>query len=356
MSRPLRIASPKTPLHLYRQLLREASYLPPIARPYIDEQIKTSFRRHREHDELNAKRMREGKHHLRVLRAANSGDLPRMRRVLLRAFGRVGRRRRQLMSELLKKSPPTNTEELAQFTAHITSLAAEGRERDWLDAWNVEKLRVLLKSQQMTDPLDSPKASLSRASIHPEKAVPTENSWGLPLAKVTARTKLRNAWKTVADKCLPPLPKEEWRALGDIAEGVVQQRWLPPPRRPVAQALSPQPPIHTWEWQKYAVKPVVVVDRPASRRNKLLTGAVDDNTPTGDPEPINCHIYTPRLWRRLLGSIWQLTPVMEPKPDGKGWDITWGTQRFRPVKASGPALEFFNTAPEPAESPRGKKK
>ncbi|KAL2267947.1 hypothetical protein VTJ83DRAFT_5224 [Remersonia thermophila] len=356
MSRPLHIPSPQTPLHLYRQLLREASYLPPIARPYIDKQIKTGFRKHQKHDAKDAQRMRQGKHDLRVLRAANLGDLVRMRRVLLRAFGRMGRRRRELMADLLKKPPPTNTEELAKLAANVSSISSGDRDADWLDAWDTEKLRALAKSQMAAGLINTPKPPITVSNIKPEQAVPAENSWGRPLHPKPARTKLKNAWKLVADKCMPPLPREEWQALGDIVEGVVKGRWLPPPRRPLAQPLAPQEPMRRWDWEAYAVKPVAAVDRPANRRNKLLTGAVDDNTPTGDPEPINCHRYTPRLWRRLLGGIWQLTPVMEPHPAGKGWSIAWGKPKFEPAKATKGALEFFSSLPEPAEPPKGGRK
>ncbi|KAK3306304.1 uncharacterized protein B0T15DRAFT_395791 [Chaetomium strumarium] len=355
MSRPLRIPHPETPWRLYRHLLREASYLPPIARPFVDSQIKARFRQHQEDypgAENTEARIRQAHRELRILRAANAGDLTRMRRVLLRVFGRVGRRRRELMADLLHRDLPTNTEELQKYAAEASDIASTGRKIDWLDRWDLKKLRTFANSQIQAGLVNNPKSDLTAAQINPSKSIPTENAWGRPLTPKLARTKLKKLWKTAADKCLPPLPVEEWERLGVLAKGLVHS--LPPPRRPVARSMSNDGQGNReWDWRSYATKPVAVVDRPANRRNKLLTGAVDDNTPTGDPQPIVCHKYTPRTWQRLLASIWRLTATMEKRPDGQSWKIEWGKLDFRPAPASAGDLEFFRDFPLPEK--QGKK-
>jgi hypothetical protein len=80
------------------------------------------------------------------------------------------------------------------------------------------------------------------------------------------------------------------------------------------------------------------VDYQANRKNKLLSGALDDNSPRGDPEPLDTHTYTPNRWKRMLMQIWRLSAKMERKPDGKGWDIVWGTADF-PLPVAD--MEFF---------------
>jgi hypothetical protein len=347
MSRPLRIPKPQTPLHLYRHLLRESSYLPPLARPFVDNQIKDRFSRNRDGNEDKASKcLRQAHHDLRLLRAANAGDTSRMRRILLLAFGRVGRRRRELMAELVSRDIPTTTDELEIYAAEASAIASQGRTMDWLDTWDVEKLQTFARSQIQAGLASPPKAGITPAQTTPAKAIPTENIWGRPLPAKLARTKLRKMWKSVADKCMPPLPKEEWKSLGDISEGAVGAEWSPAPRRQLAQSISGDAfGTRSWDWQSYAVKPVVAVDRPANRRNKLLTGAVDDNTPTGDPQPAHCHKYTARSWQRLMGTIWQLSPTMEKKAGGWGWDIAWGRLDFQTAPASAGAMEFFNDFP-----------
>ncbi|KAK4121505.1 hypothetical protein N657DRAFT_682593 [Parathielavia appendiculata] len=353
MSRPFRLAKPQNPLHLYRHLLREASYLPPVARPFIEKRIQSRFQKSRKDDEeRSAKHIAQAHHDLRLLRAANLGDTARMRRVLLHAFGRLGRRRRELMDRVIHRDVPTETEELQKYAAEASALVTQGSKLDWLDMWDVDKLRTYARSQMQAGLINSPKPTITAFQITPDKVIPTENAWGRPLAPKLYRTKLKNVWKAVADKCMPPLPKEQWEQLRAIATGQAEGNWLPPPRRPVARSLYPDEQTAEWDWQSYAIKPVAVVDRPANRRNKLLSGAVDDNTPTGDPEPLNCHKYTARMWRRLLGGIWQLTATMEKKPGGRGWHITWGKEEFRPAPASAGAMEFFTDFPEPAQ-PKG---
>ncbi|KAK3290401.1 uncharacterized protein B0H64DRAFT_57444 [Chaetomium fimeti] len=356
MSQPLRMPKPETALHLYRHILREASYLPPIARRPVDKQIKDKFRRNREDEDKITKHLRQANHDLRALRAANAGDMGRMRRVLLRAFGRIGRRRRELISQLVHRDIPTNTEELAKYAAQMADIAERYKTLDWMDEWDLEKLRTLARSQVHADPNNAPKAAITDNQTAPEKNLPKENSWGRPLPRKLARTKLKNMWKALADKVMPPLPVAEWKKLEAIADGTMSGPWLPPPRRPLAQtAPEDAQKSQSWNWQSYAIRPVAVVDRQANRRNKLLSGAVDDNTPTGDPPAIDRHKFTPRTWRRLLSNIWQLSPAMTKKPNGKGWDVTWGGLEKQPPPARASNMEFFRDFPA-VEEPTSQRK
>jgi hypothetical protein len=256
------------------------------------------------------------------------------------------------MAEMLQREVPSNTKELEKYTAEATAIASQDRDIDWLDTWDLEKLRALARSQAQANLINPPKAPMTLNQTDPTKCIPTENSWGKPFNPKVARTKVKKVWKIVADKCMPPIPKEEWELIGSIAEGKVRDpQQLPPPRRPVAQnASGDRQEAPVWNWQAYATKRAAIVDLPTNRRNKLLTGAVDDNTPTGDPRPIKCHKYTPRTWRRLLGSVWQLTTTMEKKPSGRGWDITWGKHKFEAPQATTGHMEFFEDFPSTQEA------
>jgi len=359
MSRPLRLPKPETPLDFYRHLLREASYLPPLARAPIDEQIKRRFRRCRHNEPPKSlEDLGQARHDLRMLRAANAGDMTRMQRVMLIAFGRVGRRRRELSARLVHRTSP------ATDSAEKSPAAAELHKEDWLDDWDIPRLRAFSRSQVMAGLSNTPRPTLSSYQTVETSVIPAQNSWGRPLPDRLHRKKRRNMWKSVADKCMPPLPEEEWGKIKAIVQGTPEGAWLPPPRRPAAQAVrvsgaAPKGSLDAWNWQAYAVRPVATVDRSASRSNKLLSGAVDDNTPTGDPQPAHCHEYTPRFWRRLFGDLWQLTATMKRKgPGAKDWDIAWGKQHFRLPPTPGAAMEFFTDFPAPPEpeTPARKKK
>lgn len=339
MSHTLRIPPPTTALHLYRHLLRESSYLPPFARTYVDSRIKYRFRlKH-----LN--RTQQAIRALRMLRAANAGDIERMRKVLLHCFGRMGQRRRELLAQFVLKPAiiPSDSEEVAKY-AEVAATAAQSpntRDWDWLDRWDVDKIRTFALSQVSAGLDRSPRPDIRWQHLKMSKYTPDKNIWGrTPSLKLT-RSRLRKAWKLIIHRILPPLPKEEWEHLRHLATS--ENKWVDPKqRRPVAQSLLGEcKDIQHWKWRDYTIWPVAAVDRQAAKKYKLLSGATDNNTPTGDPQGINCHTYTPSLWRRLLRHIWSCSAYMERKPDGSGWNIVWGGSRQSPGFVDAPAKEFF---------------
>ncbi|KAK3389765.1 hypothetical protein B0H63DRAFT_103800 [Podospora didyma] len=359
MSFPLRIPHPKTTLHLYRHLLREASYLPTIARPYLESQIKQRFHHNQDTKDNNKQRIRQAHHDLRYLRAANAGDMDRMRRVLQHAFGRIGRRRRQLLeSSMLAKAvlAPADSAELKEHIEQQRAIVLGERKEDWLDRWDLTKLAALLKSQAHANLSNSPKAAILNKKLNPAEAIPKTNSWGRPIAPKLARSKLRSWWRLMLVRVQPPIPRDEWEMLGDIVKG--KTPLVTPARRALAAnssfssdevSGSSQDATSTkdeeWGWQSYATQRVADVDIQKNRRNKALSGMVDDTSPMGDPRPLNVHKFTARTWRRLLGTVWQLTSVMEKRPDGNGWQIEWGKLKWDAPKPTGMQLEFFEDAP-----------
>ncbi|EAA33732.1 hypothetical protein GE21DRAFT_5217 [Neurospora crassa] len=365
MSRPPPLPHPTTTLHLYRHLLRESSYLPVLIRPFFDERITTRFRAHRASDPSScpqtATRLKRAHHDLRYLRAANAGDLPRMRRILLLAFGRTGAKRRQLLAELLEPDTPSSDEELQKYINKARAIVKEGRKPDWLDNWDTEKLKAFVRSQTGGDAppiVNRPKPEITNHQLAPERYVPKENIWGGPLNEKVRRTKLKKTYKQVAEKVLPPVPREEWELLRDLVNK--KEEWEVPKRRTVGRMVwakedkSQEEAVLDWNWQRYATQPIWLVDRQKSRRNMLLSGQVDEDLPMGEQQPINCHRYTPRLWRRTLEQVWRMTAVMERRKDGKGWEIEWGQKKYEPPVAPSADLEFFEGAPVRAE-PKKKK-
>ncbi|KAK0642153.1 hypothetical protein B0T16DRAFT_334005 [Cercophora newfieldiana] len=346
MSRPLRIPRPETPLHLYRHILRESSYLPPFARSIVDGRIRARFRRH-QRDECAKTAIRRGNHELRALRAAVAGDLPRMYRLMFECFGRNGWRRRELMDELVRKDAPSDSDELEKYAEEKhAALASPPQHRpDWLDHWDVDKVMAFARSQvNCCEQNNRPGQELTGKHLvleHPQ--TPKTDIFGRPLPKNRVRANLRRAWKKIAERILPPLPPAEWDMLRDLASGKgIDPKWAYTHRRALAKSASgvegdPQP----WKWEVYVVRPVALVDHQVSKKNKLLSGALDDSSPNGDLEPLNCHRWTPQLWKRMLAQIWRLSAKMEKKPDGKGWDIVWGKDTFKPPVANAATMEFL---------------
>ncbi|KUI61589.1 hypothetical protein VP1G_08762 [Cytospora mali] len=363
--------SPLPTLHIYRHLLREVSYLPPICRPYVAKQIRSRFQKHKYDDAHNPEtkhRVRRARHDLRFIWAANNGLLNNMHRILLHVFGRTGKRRSELIHGLVRKEPPSDSDELERALNNErearTYEARDGtlkeREPDWLDKWDTQKIQAFASSQGRKNPPLSPRPQIKSKQVDPASRLPEENIWGRPLAATLARSKLRKEYKALVNRILPPVARTEWDMLRALATGQADKGlWEMPPRRP--RAILPDgehddgKKTKDWDWQAYATTPVRSIERGRSRSQRARTGEeVDGFYEQGSPRGV--HRYTPRLWRRLFAKIWETTPTIEEKP-GKGGksDIVWGQMtKDVPVAVAAHAV-FFEGAPEVSKT-SGKKR
>ncbi|CAN8101745.1 unnamed protein product [Discula destructiva] len=399
-------------LHLYRHLLREASYLPPSCSPYIRSQIITRFHKHAKEPtiplELTAYRIRKAHTNLRTLRAANAGRRGLMLHILYLVYGRMGRRRRKLIAQLLDKNKPTANNSspgpattadlvarLAALQAHIaqpspppspskptapaasaaaTSPDAKKRARatsiaalppptqpDWLEDWDLPALHALLASQSAHGGFASPIPELKggRRSLAPtEVDIPKVNIWGKPLTPRLARTKLRKWYRSTIKRIMPPLPRAEWEALGVLARGEGNgDGWRVPARRAPGTTLLVErdgtaEKQREWDWQRYATAPVRSLERGQSRSMKARTGE-EGSGPYGVGPATGLHRYDrARLWQRLYLTVWQATPVMEEKQQQAGgvedreWTIRWGGVPKEVPTARAGQMAFFEGIPE----------
>lgn len=358
----MRLSLPPPTLHIYRHLLREASYLPPICRPFIVGRIRSRFDKHRNddpHTPDTKRRIHRARHDVRYLWAANNGLLTNMRRILLLVFGRTGKRRSELIHDFVRKEPPSDSEELERALARErearTYKARDGtrkeRAPDWLDKWDTDKIRTFATSQGRTDQAASPRPQIKAKQVDPVQRLPETNIWGRPLAASLARSKLRTEYKALVNRILPPVAKSEWDLLRALAKGEADRGlWEMPPRRP--RAVLPDGDHgdggndKEWDWQAYATEPVRSIERGRSRSQRARTGEEVDG-PYKQGTPKGLHRYTPRLWRRLFAKIWEMTPVIEEKPGQSGKPhIVWGqTAKDAPVAAAAHAV-FFEGAPD----------
>ncbi|KAI3396648.1 hypothetical protein diail_11825 [Diaporthe ilicicola] len=360
MRRSLALAPAAPVLHIYRDLLRQASYLPPICQPYIRQQIVSRFRRHafdQPASPQTRRRVRRARHDLRYLHGANNGLVDNLLRILLLVFGRAGSRRRLLVHALLRPDPPADSAQLEAAIAHDaaarTYTAKDGslaqRPPDWLDKWDTHKLRALASSQARRGPAHSPRPDIKPNQTDPATRLPKCNIWERPLPAKLARSKLRKEYVRLINRVLPPLPASDWHTLRALALGHADSSALcqMPTRRPPAthrqggQCASTQ-----WRWHAYATEPVRSVDRASSRAQRGRTGQQAPG-PHGQGAAIGLHRYTPRLLRRLFAKIWEMTPTMEAIPGAEGkWNIVWGrVAKDVPVAAAAHA-GFFEGDPE----------
>ncbi|ETS73662.1 hypothetical protein PFICI_14608 [Pestalotiopsis fici W106-1] len=381
---PLQIPHPNTALHLYRHLLREATYLPPLARPWTYSQIQSRFR-DRQHPETPKKRYIQSAHRsLRYLRSANAGHADRMLRICFLATGRLGKRRRLLSSTYLSTPPPEDSAALEDTTDQNSSASSDALPRlelaawgtapneahipkkkgfkkvlpatcspSWMENWDLVKVKALAQSQylQQEATVDWVAKNKIRRTIDPKMTVVTENCWGLPLKPRQMTNRLQKHWKSVLSSVMAPLPQEEWDLLKAVVEGTAPKSMHSvPKRRPVAVSLLADAQNATsstgknqgiWDWEKHATTPIRKLERHNSRRKMALSGSMPEH-PQFQDHPVDVRTLTPSFLRSAIYSkVWQLSPAMEKNAKGK-WTVTWGSEPMpKPSTAKASHARFF---------------
>lgn len=212
--------------HLFRALLRESSYLPdPIARGYVHDHVVQRFRRYDKpgKDQNNilwrSARRRSALHGLSTLRRANEGYSKPLEKVLRLSYGRIGKRRRQLLDAMIV--PEVSSDNLA--VADLVKKPAM-----FEDGWQPPSMVVeLLKSQDSN-------YAVSRLGVryqvrHFEPQIPRQDVWGKPVAP-SRRRNIRKKWYApVLDSLYPPLPDRDLNILEGLISGSI--RWEPTKRR-----------------------------------------------------------------------------------------------------------------------------
>ncbi|KAI1128952.1 hypothetical protein F5Y10DRAFT_162667 [Nemania abortiva] len=337
---PLQIPHPDTPLHLYRHLLRESTYLPALCRPWITSRIQQRFRDCR-HKTPPTAYVKQAHGSLRYLRSANAGHLRRLEHLCFMATGRIGKRRRILAASQLSRRPPTDTAELEQSRVEAVMDAPRSNRRpdapetaggavvpphhqDWLDNWSLDMVSALAVSQASRQDNNWPKAM--RRGLDTSKIISGTNCFGRPYGPKLVRNKLKKHWVGVLSQLLPPLPQGEWDHLASLVKGDANaDELIIPPRRPVARPLqdsSLDPADSQWNWAQHVLQPARVIERGSTRRRKSLTG-MEDQDPRGHGRPIGVRVISPRMLQRMYGRIWAMSPTMTKQP-GKKWSVSWG--------------------------------
>lgn len=377
------------PLHLYRHILRECSYLPPVFSPTITSIIRTRFRNHRRNDSMTKKHRAKASNALRTLRAANSGDKSSMEKLINHGFGRMGFRRRGLVSDFVRPEGPSDSDALEALIdggatktspekadsavpkashgqdgssndANETSKAPDenteetrppGRwnnkpvhiRNDFYEKWDVDKITRLLSSQR--DLQRSSNISWLRRKVknlNPLGGAPQSNLWGETLAENVVRAKEAHFWRRAISKMMVPLSNGEWELLGQLSKGAQEQgEWKIPTRRPAASPMqaSQQNTPSNWNWEAYASQPASRVER----RPKKVSFVRPEGK---DEEPYQAQHkkreLSPRWFRRSYQRAWQLTPKMDQDPRSLKHTFTWGSLKKPTVRASDAQLSIFD--------------
>ena len=307
------VSPPTNPLHLFRSLLRECTYLPDRrARSYMHNYVLWSYRTYLPkpmawRKPIDFKRqvrlLHRGRKWLSTLQRANEGYLKPLEKVLMMTYGRTGKRRRELMAKLMAPEPPQTHEEVAAFS--LPKPYAE----DWKPPAKVD---ALMRSQARQQ------AWLDRTSakVKTKAKIPLENSWGKPMPQSRVRN-MTHAWYVKqVDHLFPPLPESEYEELRSLATGEIV--WHGPAKRRTRAHDSS------------------VLDSTAPTESTLLEGPRKGRTfrdyVNGRP-----HNITPRLMQRFWAMIFKHVPLLTWDTDKERWTVRWGDVEKSPLLIAAPS-------------------
>ncbi|KAL6880888.1 hypothetical protein J3F83DRAFT_720200 [Trichoderma novae-zelandiae] len=349
-----------SPIQLYRHLLRECSYLPPVFRAEITSTIQDRFHRHRKHDPRAKAHLARANTALRTLRAANSGDKAAMEGLMFKGFGRSGSRRRELMAKFVIPQGPKDSSALEKVLVSPGQGEGEGAEssakgaakgkRAFFEKWDQEKLLRILRSQREQQRNTKGTASWpgnAVKTIDPDQFIPEQTIWGKPPCEALKRTKRAGWWRRNAEKIMPPLGRGEWEILKELTAGAQERdEWQIPDRRPLAAspAATEETAARTqWNWKDYATKPAAIVEKPKALKQQRRTGQKDSG-PYGVKDRDR---DLPKRWfQRAYSRTWQLTPTMTQDPNTLKYSFIWGSVQPRLPPAAKHQLDIFEGVDE----------
>ncbi|KAL8996207.1 MAG: hypothetical protein Q9169_004229 [Polycauliona sp. 2 TL-2023] len=257
---------------------------------------------------------------LKYLQRANDGHIQHLHTILNMTYGRVGKRRRQLINQLQAPSPLVDDASVAKLSAEISQAPGRKKVPELTD-----ELSALLKSQ-----IKQPSTRFDRAPLR-EMApkVPDRNVWQRKFPE-KRRVNFIKAWYArTLDRLMPPLEAAEWDRLQGLAAGNV--RWDGPiPQRKLRNVPSGD---SESSFNRVALHHL-------SHRLTASTGRVveKEKHPDINSRP---HQLTPRFMRRLWSNIFQKCPRLDWNIERKKWDVTWGNVEKQAQLAIDPHKELF---------------
>ncbi|KAK6586733.1 hypothetical protein PZA11_000023 [Diplocarpon coronariae] len=223
--------------------------------------------------------------------------------------------------------------------------------------------RPFIRDQQENQPSEAHKGKIRR--VKPK--IPEETLWGRPMALKMQESMVKKWWASTLERLLPPIPRNEWERLRDLAMGAMPLE--EPPRRRIPAfsqspaldketaktmttqqilnyfrmpARVPTPDIDRVRFeldQGLVISPDATIKEIQSSRQKLrdrvlkslgkgrehkFEDAVAPVKLDGTEALAENKKISPRSMRRVYAAIWSLTPTMAYDQVTKTWNIKWG--------------------------------
>lgn len=322
------------PIHLYRSLLREASYLPlATCRTYIKDFIKQSFHRyhpqrdrprfptpgappqaHKGNRELTLQRqtalLKRGRQFHSMLVRANQGSLKPFEKILSMTYGRIGRRRYELLHGfnspvLTTRGPPPEDR------------APEPRKAKRSPYWKPPlQMEALLASQAKQQNL-MPRNTRPKVKV-PFQVTTETNIWGKPISEKRRVNQLHKWYEQNTRGVLPPLPAQEYKELLGMVTGETE---LPPAptRRPMGTSSTTTTEIE--DEHSIRKRSTLLLSGPQGRKER---GSSDSASGFDGNKNGRSRFSRRFLQRRLTRTVLQQTPLAHAAEKAKrGIVFTW---------------------------------
>lgn len=339
-----------TATHLLRALLREASYLPDAAaRCFVRQHVVNRFRAYQPWhkapvstgvkrrpaailDARTRPKLRQAHKALNFLRRANQGEIPCLHKVLLLAYGRMGKRKHALLSGLLKPDPnamPTDPDAPSPLQVLYDSNKRYLRYFDAPKAASKTHLSIGFSPRYSRLRAVVASQSASGIALHRDLKgaalkTPINNVWERPMPIKRARNNVRRWYALTMSRLLPPLPTEEWDQLHAMATG----------ERPVAlkRRRTAVPELDMESAGDHLQFQTTVLDAIALRKPSRA------DKPAGIHRP---HAITEKFMRRLYTKVLALCCKLEYNVEQQRWIVirTASARRIRPNVHSMPTDE-----------------
>ena len=342
LNRPIALATDVTaikPRYLLRALLRQSSYLPDAtARDYFHGYIIERYRKYNPRPSrpsngptLTPDRRRslhkEARKGLLFLQRANDGHPTHLLRALAMAYGRTGRKRRELLKLVVSSSSsngdpsPMDEEALAQLSELITKNSCDSHiekpmpARDRLRPSEGRRLGPRMEALIVAQKRQGAPGVPNKIAKIP--FIPKTNKWGRSMPRKRVVNMKRRWYAEVLSKILPPLPESDWKTLRDLALGRVQSEGTLRRRTPLAQTRAQDSTnkrnqsANIDQLSSHIGASSILENKETIREHKRkLLGS-------------HPHRITPRYMRRLRGRIFSQCPMMKWDAERRRWVVIW---------------------------------
>jgi hypothetical protein len=244
---------------------------------------------------------KKARYNLSLLQRANEGFSHPLEKVLQSAYGRRGRRRRELLANMLALDTPQDSNCLEALVTNP---------RQFEDGWMPPAIITALLAAQNANAAALRLRSKPHVK-HLNPPIPETNAWGRKVPLVRRRNIRREWYSKVLGYLLPPLPDTELQVLEGLISGEIP--WNPPKRRSKRPGNTEQPNC-------------VMI------RTVLTAGP-----PKGETFRPYTHGRPHNITRRFMQRLWKRISCIVPRPSSDGpagkLRFTWDVMKSRPALA-----------------------